>query len=274
MGLGLTLSHSLRRECNYSIPDSTRLKPEEEITLLRARVDELQELVEKSITGNRVEFTPSVSTPVGDRNCSTQDSVSSSLFFLDQRFFTHLRWSLPPVSIAVPNDMVHVLIDEYEQPQGMERLVFRYFDAVHSWMPVIGKIRMKRVLHRCGDSLQADTAFLLCCMKLLLHIPQSSARPETLPMYRVIKSFNLELEIAGLLSLIVIQGEILIAVYELGHGIYPAAYTTVAQCARHAISLGIHNQESPQFLRHWVDWEERIRVWWFILMLDRYGKTI
>jgi hypothetical protein len=69
-------------------------------------------------------------------------------------------------------------------------------------------------------------------MKLLLHTPKSDAVPEALPLYRIVKAFNLQLEIAGLQLLTVIQGGVLIAVYELGHGIYPVAYTTVAQCAR------------------------------------------
>jgi hypothetical protein len=175
--------------------------------------------------------------------------------------------------VALPGDIANVLKDEIDQPQGMEQLVFRYFNALHGWMPIISKMRMKRVLDRSGDNIQADTAFLLCCMKLLLHTPTSGTLSESLPLYRTVKAFNLQLEIAGLQSLMVIQGGILIAVYELGHGIYPSSYTTVAQCARQAISLGIHNQKAPQLLQLWADWEEQIRLWWFVVMLDRYVKT-
>jgi hypothetical protein len=271
--LGLTRSHSLRRACDYSLPDPTRPKPEEEITLLRARVDELEKLVERSITGNKAALTLSASGSVTEVNTQIQTSVSSSLFFLDERFFSHIYCSLQPVSAPVPNDIADVLKDEYEQPQGMEQLMSRYFDAVHGWMPIISKMRIKRVLDRSGQTNPADLAFLLCCMKLLLQIPQSGTLPEALPLYRTAKVFNLQLEIAGLQSILVIQGGLLIAVYELGHGIYPACYTTVAQCARQAISIGLHNQESPQNFQQWTDWEEQIRVWWFVVMLDRYVET-
>ena len=271
--LGLIRSHSLRRVCNYSIPGPTRATPEEEITLLRARVDELEKLVDRSTTANQAWSTSPASSPSRGIYGPTQSRVFSSLFFLDERYFTHLHRSVQPVLLPMPNDIAHVLTDEYDQPRGVEQLVSRYFDAVHGWMPIISKMRMKRVLDRPVGNIQADTAFLLSCMKLLLHIPQRGSLPEDLPLYRTVKVVSLQLEIAGLQSLTVIQGGILIAVYELGHGIYPAAYTTVAQCARKAISLGVHNREAPQFLQPWPEWEEEIRVWWFVVMLDRYATA-
>jgi hypothetical protein len=140
-------------------------------------------------------------------------------------------------------------------------------------MPIISKMRMKRVLDRSVDSIQADIAFLLACMKLLLHTPERGNLPEESSLYGTVKAASLQLEVAGLQSLMVIQGGILTAVYELGHGIYPAAYTTVAQFARQAISLGLHNREAPKFLQPWPEWEEEIRVWWIVVMLDRYAKT-
>lgn len=137
-------------------------------------------------------------------------------------------------------------------------------------MPIIGKTFAKRVLSRPVDTILADTALLLSCMQLLLYTPQNCASAEDLPLYKAIKEANMQLEVAGLQSLRVIQSGILVAVFEVGHGIYPASYNTVAQCARHAISLGFHIRKAPQFLQPWPEWEEEVRVWWFILMLDRY----
>lgn len=262
----------MHRVCDYSIPDSTRPGPEEEITLLQTRVEELEKLVEKSVTANTVALTPSLSTLV-TRTCNQiQAQVPLSLIFLDERFSVHIHSSRRAVSVPVPNDIMDVLKEEYSQPQGMTRLVSQYFDTVHGWMPIISKMRMRRVLDRSGQNIQADTAFLLACMKLLLHTPQIETVPEDLWLYRIVKSSHLQLEIAGLQSLMTIQGGILITVYELGQGIFPACYTTVAQCARQAISAGIHDRKGPQNFEQWTDWEEQIRVWWFIVMLDRYAK--
>ncbi|RDW74891.1 fungal specific transcription factor protein [Coleophoma cylindrospora] len=261
----------LRRPCTYLIPESHRPSQQDEITLLRARVEELEKLIDKSIAGNKSLVTsPSSSSPAHETNGSIGPNLSSSLFFLDQRYFAHLHCSVQPGLLPVPDDIADILKDECERSRGLEQLISRYFDAVHGWMPIISKARMKKVLNVPGDNINADTAFLLSCMKLLLHAPQSGSLPEALPLYRIIKAVALQLELAGLQSLMVIQGELLIAVYELGHGIYPAAYTTVAQCARQAISIGIHSREAPHFLQPWAEWEEEIRVWWFIVMLDRH----
>ncbi len=271
--IGLTYIRSLRRACNYSIPGPPRTAAEEEIILLRARVEELEKLVDRSITANKDRSASPALSPIGETYGASQSRVFSNLFFLDHMYFTHLHCNVQPVLVSVPNDIANILKDEYDQPRGIEQLVSRYFDAIHGWMPIISKTRMKRVLDRPVGDVQADTAFLLSCMKLLLHSPQSSCLPEDLPLYRTAKSIGLQLEIAGLQSLMFVQGGILIAVYELGHGIYPASYTSVAHCARQAVSIGLHDREKPHFLQPWADWEEEIRVWWFVVMLDRYAKA-
>jgi hypothetical protein len=252
--------------------DITRAKPEEEMTLLRARVEELEQLVERSIVTNTLWSGSSASSSTPEINGPAQSILLSSLFFLDHRSFIHLHYSGQPVSVPVTNDLINILRGEYDQPQGMQQLMSRYFDAVHRWMPILSKTRMRRLLDPLVGDVKADTAFLLSCVKLLLKIPKSGSLPEDLPIYRMVKAVSLQLEMAGIQSLDVVQGGIMIGVFELGHSIYPAAYTTVAQCARKAISIGLHNREEPQFLQPWADWEEEIRVWWFILMLDRYAK--
>lgn len=270
--LGLTLL-SLRRACNYSIPDPLRAKPKEEIAVLRARVEELEKLVDRSVTVDKISSASPASSPTRKINDPTQSSISSKLFFLDQRAFTHLHYSLQPVLFPVPSDLVVVLSDEYEKPQGMQLLTSRYFEAVHGWMPIISRTRINKMLDSPTGDAQADTAFLLSCMKLLLQRPLSGTLPENVSLYRIVKTTWSQLEIAGLQSLSVIQSGILIAIYEISHGVYPASYTTVAQCARQAISIGLHVREAPAFLQPWAEWEEEIRVWWFIVMLDRYVRA-
>lgn len=156
----------------------------------------------------------------------------------------------------------------------MKNLVTSYFECFHSWMPMVSSAFVGRVLENPVTSIQADTCFLLSCMKLILAKPESGEIPKDLPIYRIVKTAGLQLEMNGLQSLKTIQGELLIALYESGHGIYQASYTTVARCARQAISLGIHIRESPRFLQPWPEWEEEVRVWWFVVMLDRYTRNL
>ncbi|KAH8805405.1 hypothetical protein F5884DRAFT_799223 [Xylogone sp. PMI_703] len=259
----------LRRECNYSLPDFARVKPREEITLLRSRVAELENLIAKPAV-NKTSSPPLVLSPIRDISSSTQPTISSDFFFLDQRAFSHLHYNLWPVSVPVPSEIINVLSDECSQPHGMEQLASRYFDIFQGWMPIISKTRMKRLLDCPVDTVQSDTAFLLSCMKLLLERLQHTTLLGDSSLYRTVKEVGLQLELAGLQSLAFLQGRIIIAVYELGHGLHSASYATVAQCARQAISIGLHNRRAPEFLQPWADWEEEIRVWWFIVMLDRY----
>jgi hypothetical protein len=92
--------------------------------------------------------------------------------------------------------------------------------------------------------------------------------------YHAVKNFSYEVESASFLSIHVLQAGILIALYELGQAIYPAAYLTVGDCARYGLALGI-NEFAPASNAHsvvslsWNDTEERRRVWWAVLSLDR-----
>lgn len=276
MRFPLTSLYSLQRECNYG-PDLSRQSSEEEISRLRARVDELEE----QIAGNQSTLTPTSwsipSLPSLSRTASNgghrlQDGISSKLFFLDADLFVGHHHRVPQIHLSLPKSISDHLKIKYDQQQHIEWLLSGYFDTVHIWMPVISKMRLTRILSRGGDT-KEDTAFLLCCIDLLLHVPASGSSPENLPLYRCVKSFMLHLELERLQSLMIVQGGILLAVYELGHAIYPAAYTTIAVCARLGIALGMHNQEAPQLLqnyKYWTTWEEKIRVWWMILILDRY----
>lgn len=61
-------------------------------------------------------------------------------------------------------------------------------------------------------------------------------------LYHLSKRLYLHLEMNGVVSLKVVQGLILIAIYELGNAIFPAAYMTVGHCSRLSQALGIHER--------------------------------
>lgn len=103
-------------------------------------------------------------------------------------------------------------------------------------------------------------------MKLVLSCPQEVNVCSEI--YAVAKEFQLRMEMAGLLSIYTLQSAILIAMYEMGHAIFPGAFTTVSTCAHYAIALGI-NEPLPFQGKAWIEQEERNRTWWAILILDR-----
>jgi hypothetical protein len=120
---------------------------------------------------------------------------------------------------------------------------------------------------------RADVSLLLLCMKLITWYPSENSNvkdPQT-SAYFMAKRFLLEVETAGILSLQVLQGNILLAMYEIGHAIYPAAYITVGMCTRLATALGIHGKVVLHVTETsvWMEQEERRRVWWVVMILDR-----
>lgn len=89
--------------------------------------------------------------------------------------------------------------------------------------------------------------------------------------YSSLKHQLILLEQAGVLTITVLQSMILIAFYELGHGIYPAVYLTVGTCARYAVALGLNRDI---FLwdhtdSGWAAMEEKHRAWWAVVILER-----
>ncbi len=75
------------------------------------------------------------------------------------------------------------------------------------------------------------------------------------------------------MSLYVFQSLILIAIYEVGHGIFPAAYLTLGRAARLGKLRGVHDRKNTtQFFRTpptSTYWEEERRTWWATLILER-----
>jgi hypothetical protein len=114
------------------------------------------------------------------------------------------------------------------------------------------------------------------CMKMMLWSPSEKANENANPKtsaYLTAKRFQRELEVAGVFSLQSLQAGLLIALYEICHAIYPAAYLSLGSCAKYGIALGVDNESASNLNEQldWVELEERNRVWWAILILDRYG---
>lgn len=148
-----------------------------------------------------------------------------------------------------------------------------FFDTIQSWMPIISKKRFyDHYLHPLSQP-RADLALLFLCMKLIISIPPKHTKNPQTPTYLAAKQFYLEVETAGIFSIQVLQAGVLISLYELGHAIYPSAFFSIGACARYAYALGIDGNATSQVSKPftWVEQEERRRVWWAIVILDRFA---
>lgn len=109
--------------------------------------------------------------------------------------------------------------------------------------------------------------------------------------YRKTKTALFALEQSAMFSTNSLAAQALMALHEIGHGIFPAAYLTVSSLARLFIALGLHDRKkatqilprpsknrkscrlqecSDLSLDTWMETEERRRLWWAVLILDRY----
>ena len=109
-------------------------------------------------------------------------------------------------------------------------------------MPIVSKKRMSLgfPLWEAGP----DLAFLFLALRLITSEPQEGMPSAANPLYASAKRLLALLESSGLTSLMYLQALVLVALYEFGQAIYPAAWMTVGACVRYADLLGLPNYKS------------------------------
>jgi hypothetical protein len=115
-------------------------------------------------------------------------------------------------------------------------------------------------------------------MSLLNTIPESGQQLTTLPpdlklLYLQSKSWMAGLEGQGHSSLDLVQARLLITLFEIGHGLYPAAYVSTGALVRAMDALFLF-AELNSALAHSASeqeyQEECKQTWRAILIVDRY----
>lgn len=195
-------------------------------------------------------------------------------YFLDPKVFWQSHKAVPTAILPVPSSIAELIGDAATQ----RAVANEYFDTIHLWMPFISK---KRFLPGILSPLalpRADAALLVLCMKLVTWSPSQQKvieNPENV-QYLTAKRFLWELEVSGTLTLQVAQACILLAIYELGHAIYPSAYMSVGTCSRYVMALGINGKAKPHTtdVMEWLKHEERRRAWWSTIILERSAFSI
>ncbi|KAJ9151699.1 Fungal-specific transcription factor domain-containing protein, partial [Coniochaeta hoffmannii] len=190
-----------------------------------------------------------------------------SAMFLDIDCFIYASLPVPKPSAEIPMDVLEIL----SNANALQQAVTDYFNTVHCWFPIISKKRMNmgHPLHEGGT----DLAMLFLAMKLVSSPPVNGVASADSHLYVASKRFLALLESSGTISLMYLQAMILVAIYEFGHSIYPAAWMTVGACSRYAEILGLPSYKDSVVilgqLATWTELEERRRVWWGIFVLDR-----
>ena len=217
---------------------------------------------------------PTSSLLASGNNISSSGSSArgSGLFFanalteLDPFRYEALRQ--PTVDVAVSTEAMKIL----GTVEDVHKTATTYFATVHLRLPIIFPTSFLDRLPSLFARPQADFTALCLCMHLAQQSPSRDEGSMQSTLYVQTKSVLSLLEATGCLSVSFIQCRILLTYYELGHGIYPAAYISIGACARAARGLGLNKKRfqsvgfdgaaSPKA-------EEEKRVWWAVVNLDR-----
>jgi hypothetical protein len=141
-------------------------------------------------------------------------------------------------------------------------------------MPIISRKRFfNNLLHPLSPR-RCELSLLALCMELYCTPVPDGVDDAATDLYRLAKGFHNDLTAAGIMSIQMLQAGVILAMYELGQAVYPAAFLTVGACVRYGIALGADKLMSDlmggnEQQRSWLEAEEMRRVWWAILMLDR-----
>lgn len=182
-----------------------------------------------------------------------------------------------PDSTQIPAPYVRVppgALTALGNSQDLRAMIEHYFATVHTYLPIVSKIRLYQHLSNPLHEPGSDIALLFLAMKLACTEVPEGMPPQT-QLYSDVKSFYAFVEAQNGFTIQMIQALLLIALYELGHAIYPAAYLSTGNAARVGHAMGLHGslKDTPQMLPRpttWTEQEERRRVWWGVVILDRF----
>ncbi|EEU33608.1 uncharacterized protein NECHADRAFT_89325 [Fusarium vanettenii 77-13-4] len=190
-----------------------------------------------------------------------------ALFFLDSSYFQQTKSQLQMPTLELPPEF-----DSIDAQSNMHD-VDVYFNSIHTFLPIVSKLRLYRELTAPQSCRKPDTALLLITMQLHTRSLDSSDPPNR-ELYGLAKACCSHVERSNILSVRLLQATLLITLYEIANAIYPAAYLSVGHCARLGHAIGIHDfKRAPQMLHtptSATELEERHRVWWAVIVLDRY----
>ncbi|KAH6873945.1 hypothetical protein B0T10DRAFT_234210 [Thelonectria olida] len=190
-----------------------------------------------------------------------------AVFFLDSVLFQRSVNKLPDLGFTLDPDLLSFVGNVFADKE----FIATYFTFTHPWIPFLSKkLFMERTLNPLLPA-KPENTLLVAAMKLVANSPcGGDART---PQYFSIKDALFRAERFGVLEFKVFQATILVAIYELGHAIYPAAHSTIGNCVRYGSALGVNNTVETTHLEEGqssTEGEERRRSWWAVVVLDRF----
>jgi hypothetical protein len=184
--------------------------------------------------------------------------------------FRHESIRKPTVDAIARKELLQIV----GSPDNMRQVANSYFASISRRIPILStKGFLERLPSTSFNSCDADFAALCLCVCLILEVPPPEDVSMQSSMYVKAKGIIGLLEATSYHSLEAVQSRILVAFYEMGHGLHPAAAASIGACGKIARSIGLHNDltyPSPEETAAAILVEEKRRTLWALHNLDRY----
>ncbi|KAL5333707.1 hypothetical protein BJX70DRAFT_380225 [Aspergillus crustosus] len=150
--------------------------------------------------------------------------------------------------------------------------VAAYFSTVHAWFPILNRDAYTRTLSGLHKDLSPDFNLLTLCIYLIGLTPEKDGMSSHMnALYIHLSGAVASLTAAGVTSLDLLHSRLLLSLFELGHGLYPAADISMGANIRAATAIGCHHP-SDQLQTRLGSPEaagDARRIWQGIVILDR-----
>ena len=197
-------------------------------------------------------------------------STLMAMFFLDNFMWRETR-SWIAKTVQIPN-----IFDWDLRSSNLQhsQAVDSYVRTVDQWLPILSRNKIDTLRVVVGSLNEFERLLLLSSIRLVTSTPFSAEAAGSSDLYISVRKALMAGSAAPFPSIVPLQAMILLTVYEMGHGLYPAAFLSLGSCISMGQALGLHNSESAiQMIprpRTLVMQEEFRRAWWAVLLLDRF----
>ena len=178
--------------------------------------------------------------------------------------------------VSTPKHLKDAIVQKL-MPRTPEDILSDYCNAIEPWFPIISTAGLRSRLSLTWNDAHLDVALLCLSITLLTTSPSSATEDNIDPsefesMYFSTKSSLGSTEGLGINSFLVVQTRILVTLFEIAHGFYPAAYISIGATVRATDALEMHpvaHNLPSYYLDADARREEIVLIWCGILILDR-----
>ncbi|CZR56104.1 uncharacterized protein PAC_05992 [Phialocephala subalpina] len=175
-------------------------------------------------------------------------------------------FSQPDVNEAITSRLFHTV----GEIPAVRATAVKYFGSVHQWFPILSEVGYYERLASTFADPCAEFSLLSLSMALITRMPSEDESFSSI--YMLVKSAIAIVEAADIHCLEVVQARLLVTLFEVGHGIEPAAFISIAATTRAAVAIGL-NRKINDPSSHDENINSRtqagLRLWWGLVMLDR-----